>query len=131
MKIYRDEIEREMMSVLEALQARHEKLQDTYDDRSCNEPEYESAIERWEEALDRLQEQIDELEDINSRLDDFMSGYDDYDGDEMEVELKDLYDDYDGFNALYRGISPILKNYMKILKKINSYNRLNLLDIEE
>ena len=129
--MHKIEMEKELNSILEEFTARQEKLQDTYDERSCNEPEYDSAIERWEEALDRLQEQIDDLEEINNDFENFMIEFEDAKGDDIENEIESFYDEYDRFNALYKGITPILKKFKKVLLNVRLYNELGYFDRED
>jgi len=106
---YDEQLANSLQNALDAFVSRCEALQARYDERSDNEPEYESQVERWQEALDRLEEQIDELTELNEQLEEIVDQIDEEDAELTAEELKALLDGYENFNAEYHGLTPLMK----------------------
>lgn len=126
----RDNLFEELEDLHNEFESRQENLQDRYDDRSCNEPEYESARERWQDALDRLEEQIDMLKEINeSFYDDVLEEFDSLDGDDICSGIESVLSDYKDYNDEYKGITPIIKKFEKLIKEANDWNENGQLEL--
>lgn len=126
----RDSLLEELEDLHGEFESKQEILQDRYDERSCNEPEYESARERWQDALDRLEEQIDQLSEVNERFyDDIIDDFDDLYGDDICCEIDSILDDYIEYNDEYKGITPLIKRFEKLIKEANEWNENGQLEL--
>ena len=117
-----DNIETKADEIYDMMQEKIDAWQDTYDERSGNEPEYESQIEKWQDALDRLEEKISEAEDVLGELESWKDyiEYPDEPHEPFEVDIEELagvITSAEIFNDQYKGFTPAIKK----LKELKSY----------
>lgn len=116
------ELEGIISNAIGAIDDKKNSWQDTYDERSGNEPQYDSQIDRWQEALDRLEEKIDAATELQDRLEEWLESL--YQGDEQldsryktisldDEEWNSIIEDLTEFNYEYRGLTPVLKDLKK------------------
>lgn len=102
----------ELKFILEEMKLYQEKLSDKYDIKVQNEPETDSAYERWEESLGSLEEKIDELIEINEMFEGFIDSL----TENKKEELEYAFNKYEDWNSSYSGIT---KQVNKLEKLIN------------
>ena len=93
------------------IEFRAQTLQDTYDERSLNEPDFlSSRYDTWQEKQSEYEERIETLEDIVSRLEEVISELDDlvFEGSGILSDCELYSDDYKDLNSLL----PVLRSLL-------------------
>ena len=128
----------ELTDCLDAFRDKADDWQSDYDDRSCNEPEYDSQIDAWQERLDTLEEVIDNLtmanDDCEHWLDELEADViDERDGEASEYEafefdfdedgLDDIVGQYEDVAGSKRGLTKQLKNLKTQVMALKYYKK--------
>lgn len=126
MKMTFQEILKKMELCHGELQNRVEELQNKYDDKEGDEPETDSEIKKWEEALTKFEESKEGLEELNERFEEIFSILTDLDENNIGAcdfeDLPDLVQDYEAYNAEYRGITKQVQKLKGLMEAIERYD---------
>lgn len=86
-------------------------LQDTYEERSLNEPDFlSSRYDAWQDKQEELSERIDSLRDLILRIEELVDSFDD-----LVSECSDVLGDCELYAAEYKDLSGVLPTLRSLL----------------